>query len=183
MPATKNEIAIKFMDLAFRFGLKRTAVEDVARELHISKKTIYEHFASKDELLHHGIELWAQGQRARVESRMTETTALGRIQEVVGFALADARAFYAGPHVDIDVAPEITAQVNDKVFAPMVRELLAEGSAAGEFEVPDCEAMALFVVAMGTEAVRMIEADPECSAEESLMEAIRRLLPGVEETT
>jgi len=179
LPATKDEIATRFMDLAYRFGLKRTAVEDVARELHISKKTIYEHFASKDELLRYGIELWARGQRARIESRMTETTALGRIQEVVGFALSDARAFYERPHVDMDVAPEITAQVNDKVFAPMVRDLLAEGVAAGEFEVPDCDAMAMFVVAMGTEAVRMIEADPESPAEEFLMDAVRRLLPGV----
>ena len=61
MPATKDEIAAKFMELAFRYGFKRTAVEDVARELHISKKTIYEHFASKDELLRYAIELGLAG--------------------------------------------------------------------------------------------------------------------------
>ena len=47
MPATKDEIATTFLELAFRYGYRRTAVEDVARELHISKKTVYEHFASK----------------------------------------------------------------------------------------------------------------------------------------
>ena len=69
MPATKDEIAEKFLELAFRFGYRRTAVEDVARELHISKKTIYEHFASKDELLRDALEQAAMEQRARVESR------------------------------------------------------------------------------------------------------------------
>ena len=37
MPATKDEIATRFTELAFRYGYRRTAVEDVARELRISK--------------------------------------------------------------------------------------------------------------------------------------------------
>ena len=94
MPATKEEIAAKFMELAFRFGYRRTAVEDVARALRISKKTIYEYFPSKEALLEYALELGALGQRQRVESRLTETTALGRALEVVSIALADARAFF-----------------------------------------------------------------------------------------
>ncbi len=179
MPATKDEIATKFMELAVRYGFKRTAVEDVARELRISKKTIYEHFASKDELRRYALELWARGQRARVESQLTERSALARIEQAVGVALADARAFYAGPHAEMDVAPELTAQVNDLVFAPMLRDLLVEGVDGGEFDVPDCDAMALFAVAMGTEAVRMIEDDPESHPEEVLLDAVRRLILGV----
>jgi len=182
VPATKDEIAAKFMELAFRYGFKRTTVEDVARELHISKKTIYEHFATKDELLRYAIELASRAQRARVESRLTDTTALARVQEVIGIALADTRAFYeSGPHAEMTVVSEVTAQVNDLVFAPMVRDLLAEGVAGGEFEVPDCDAMALFIVAMGTEAVRMIQDDPESHPEEFLLDAVRRLIVGVGE--
>ena len=83
MPATKEEIAATFMELAFRFGYRRTAVEDVARALRISKKTIYEHFPSKAALLEYALQLGALRQRQRVESRLTETTALGRALEVV----------------------------------------------------------------------------------------------------
>ena len=50
MPATKDEIALTFMGLAMRYGFRRTAVEDVARALRISKKTIYEYFPSKEAL-------------------------------------------------------------------------------------------------------------------------------------
>ena len=80
-------IAATFMELAFRYGYRRTAVEDVARELRISKKTIYEYFSSKQDLLRYALELGAREQRARVESLLTETTALGRLQQVVGIAL------------------------------------------------------------------------------------------------
>ena len=174
MPATKDEIAAKFMELAFRHGYRRTAVEDVARELHISKKTIYEHFAGKRDLLRYALELGARRQRARVESLLTEPTALGRVQQVVGIALADTRRFYESrPH---DEMGEPSAQINELVFAPMVRDLLVQGVESGEFDVPDPDATAAFVVAMGTEAVRMIRDDPSCHPEATLIDAVRRLV-------
>jgi AcrR family transcriptional regulator len=179
MPATKDEIARKFSELAFRYGYRRTAVEDVARELHISKKTVYEHYTSKEDLLRHAVELGAREQRARVKSLMTEETALGRLQQVTGIALADARRGYESrPHEEMAEPPEITAQINARVFGPMVRDLLAEGAAAGEFEVFDLDLAAAFLVAMGIEAVRMIRDDLSCRPEEALLEAVRRLVGG-----
>jgi AcrR family transcriptional regulator len=179
MPATKDEIAAKFMELAFRHGYRRTAVEDVARELHISKKTVYEHFSSKDDLLRYALELGARQQRARVDSLLTESTALGRIQQVTGIALGDARRFYESrPHEEMVEPPELQAQINDLVYVPMVRDLLVAGVAAGEFDVPDPDTTAAFVVAMGMEAVRMIRDDPTYRPEPVLLESVRRLVAG-----
>jgi TetR/AcrR family transcriptional regulator, cholesterol catabolism regulator len=179
VPASKDEIAASFMELAFRYGYRHTAVEDVARELHISKKTVYEHFASKSDLQRYALELGARRQRARVESLLTESTALGRIQQVIGIALADARTFYESRPSEEMVEPaELTAQINDLVFAPMVRDLLVEGVATGEFKVSDPDATAAFAVAMGTEAVRMIRDDPARRPEPLLLESVRRLVGG-----
>lgn len=183
MPATKDEIAKKFSELAFRFGYRRTAVEDVARELHISKKTIYDHFSSKDDLLHYALELGAREQRARVESLLTQTTVLGRMQQVVGIALADARRFFESrPHEEMVEPPEIQAQVNALVFGPMVRDLLVEGVVTGEFDMPDPDATAAFAVAMGVEAVRMIRDDPSSHPEAALLDALRRLVAAGRQT-
>jgi TetR/AcrR family transcriptional regulator, cholesterol catabolism regulator len=179
MPATKEEIAATFMELAFRYGYRRTAVEDVARALHISKKTIYEYFSSKEALLEYALELGAQGQRQRVESRLTEATALGRALEVVRIALADARAFFASrPHAEMVEPPELQAQVNERVYGPMVRELLERGVAAGEFEASDIDMTTRFVLAMGMESVRLIREDPTSHPEEATIQAIRRLITG-----
>lgn len=38
-------------ELFFRYGLRSVSMDDIARHLGISKKTIYQHFADKDELV------------------------------------------------------------------------------------------------------------------------------------
>jgi len=178
MPAGRDEIALSFMALAVRYGFRRTSVEDVARALRISKKTIYEYFAGKDELLDYALELGAREQRRRVESLLTETTALGRALQVTRIALADVRAGFAqNPAVEL-VDPDIQAAVNDRVYGPMVRELLEQGVAAGEFEVADPDQTSRFVQAVGMEAVRQIHDDPLSRPEEATVEAIRRLIAG-----
>lgn len=178
MPATRDEIALAFMGLALRYGFRRTSVEDVARKLRISKKTIYEAFPSKEAMLEYALELAAWKQRRDVEARLTEDTALGRALEVTRIALADARAgFAANPGIEL-VDPEIQAGVNDRVYGPMVRDLLEQGVAAGEFRVADVEMTSRFIQAVGMEAVRQIHDDPECRPEEAAVEAIRRLIVG-----
>lgn len=179
MPATKDEIALTFMALAVRFGFRRTAVEDVARQLRISKKTIYEYFPAKDALLEYALELTALEQRRRVESLLTETTALERALQVTRIALSDARAGFArNPDAELVEPPEMQTRVNDRVYGPMVRDLLTQGVAAGEFEVADVDMTSRFVQAIGMEAVRQIHDDPASHPEETTVQAIRRLITG-----
>ena len=182
MPATKDEIAIEFRRLLLRYGYRRAAVEDVARALRVSKKTIYEIFPSKEDLYRYSVELWATEQRRRVESMLTETSALGRIVQVTSIAFADARrGFESNPYQDATEPPEILAQVNAQVFGPMIRDLLVQGNASGELNVEDPHMTAAFLVAIGTEAVRMLREDPSSHPEEAALDAIRRLVVGATE--
>jgi len=180
MPATKDEIAAAFGELVLRYDFRRASVDDVARTLHISKQTIYEHFRSKKDLYRYSVELWAREQRARVESLLTEKSALGRIAEATAIAFADARrGLAANPRVGTTEPPEIVAEVNAQVFGPMVRDLIVQGNETGELQVEDSEMTAAFVVAIGIEAVRMMRDDPSSRPEETALAAVRRLVAGV----
>lgn len=182
MPATKDEIAMEFRRLVLRHGYRRAAVEDVARTLRISKKTIYEMFPGKEDLYRYAVQLWATEQRRHVESMLTETSALGRIAQVTSIAFADARrGFESNPYQDATEPPEILAQVNAQVFGPMIRDLLVQGNESGEFHVEDPDMTAAFGVAIGTEAVRMLREDPSSHPEEAALDAIRRLVVGAVE--
>jgi len=179
LPATKDEIALTFMGLAVRYGFRRTAVEDVAKALRISKKTIYEYFPSKEALLDYALELGALEQRRRVESLLTEATALGRALQIVRIALSDARAGFArNPGVELVEPPEIQTQVNDRVYGPMIRDLLEQGIAAGEFVVADVVLTSRFAQAIGMDSLWKNPAAPESHPEEATVQAIRRLITG-----
>jgi AcrR family transcriptional regulator len=177
MPATRSDIATQFMALAFRYGYRRTSIDDVARALRISKATIYEHFASKEALLAEAVSLAARTQRASVEGRLTGSTAVERVVQVIGVALGDVRAFYASnPHPEMAEPAEMTARVNAEVYEPMVRDIVAAGVASGELDVPDVELAAAFVMAIGMEAVRRIRIDPDSRPEDAMTDAVVRML-------
>jgi AcrR family transcriptional regulator len=178
VPATRDEIALTFMGLAFRYGARRAAVADVARALRISKKTIYEVFPSKEAMLEYGLELAALEQRRSVEARLTQTTALGRALEMVRLALADARAGFGADRAGTVGDSDLRESVNDRVYGSMLRDLLQAGVAAGAFRIEDVEMTGRFVQAVGREAVRQIHDQPESRPEEAAVEAVRRLIVG-----
>jgi AcrR family transcriptional regulator len=177
MPATKDDIATEFMALAFRYGYRRTSIDDVARALRISKATVYEHFASKEALLAEAVSQAARAQRRRVEERLTGRTAVERATQVIAIALADVRAFYASnPHPGMAEPAEMTERVNAEVYEPMVRDIVAAGVASGELDVPDVDLAAGFVMAIGMEAVRRIRLDPASRPEAAMTDAVLRML-------
>lgn len=47
----KNQIVEKASELFLQFGIKRITMDDIAQELSISKKTIYQHFKDKEEII------------------------------------------------------------------------------------------------------------------------------------
>lgn len=48
---TKKRILNKAEEMFFRFGVKSVTMDDIARELGISKKTIYQHFTDKEDIV------------------------------------------------------------------------------------------------------------------------------------
>ncbi len=51
IPDTKEKILKGAIELFLRYGIRSISMDDIARQLSISKKTLYQHFADKDELV------------------------------------------------------------------------------------------------------------------------------------
>ena len=47
----KDNIVLKARNLFLKYGIKSVAMDDIARELGISKKTLYQHFETKSDLM------------------------------------------------------------------------------------------------------------------------------------
>ncbi|MGD9101586.1 MAG: TetR/AcrR family transcriptional regulator, partial [Anaerolineae bacterium] len=66
MDAKKEQIADAFQKHFNHFGYKKTSVGDIARELKISKKTIYQHFSTKEEIFYYVVSRIARQYRDRM---------------------------------------------------------------------------------------------------------------------
>ena len=53
----KKEIVDNALKLFMRYGVRSVTMDDIAKELSISKKTIYQHFADKDEIVSKAAEI------------------------------------------------------------------------------------------------------------------------------
>lgn len=54
--------------LFFRYGIKNITMDDVAKHLSISKKTIYQFFKDKDEMVHSLMELSLEDDKCRIQN-------------------------------------------------------------------------------------------------------------------
>lgn len=177
MGSTKDEMARTFLALADRHGYRRATVEEVAALCRISKKTIYETFESKAALYEYALGLWAEGQRAAVEARLTATAPAGRLAQWVGLAFADARDAAASTrHPGADGPADLVNEVNERVFAPLIADLLERGNQEAAWTVPDPALTARFCIAVGVEGVSRLLLNPDHDTEAATLDAIRRLV-------
>ena len=177
MGCTKDEMARTFLALADRHGYRRATVEEVAARCRISKKTLYEVFESKAALYEYALGLWAEDQRSAVEARLTATSPVRRLAQWGEVAFADAReSARSGRNPDADGTAELVAEGNERVFAPLITDLLVRGNEDGSWTVADPELTARFCVAVGVEGVARLLHDRGRDIEAATLETIRRIV-------
>ena len=59
----KENILKKALELFFKFGLRSVSMDDISRELGISKKTLYQYFPTKDQLINDCMLLHMEGEK------------------------------------------------------------------------------------------------------------------------
>lgn len=83
----KNHIVKKAGELFFRLGIRSVSIDDICRELGMSKKTFYVYFASKDEL----IEDLLQANIDYVEGKMQQVLNTEDFRKVVSYVVKQQR--------------------------------------------------------------------------------------------
>ena len=176
--STKQQIAEVFEQLVGRVGYDKATLDDVAREMHISKKTIYVHYDSKREIYAHIV----AGQAAREKMRLAASVATlptyaARVEAVVGFVLGSARAHINETGRDewmreYEVAADAFRQANGE----LLRELIAGGVEAGEFSAGDPVFIERMVAAMVLDYVVMVNEDPTIDHDAELLARILNFL-------
>jgi AcrR family transcriptional regulator len=175
---TQQRIAEAFGAQVARVGYAKANLDDVARELRISKKTIYVHFDGKRDIYAHLVEEQASAERARLKAAVADLpTCAAKVETLMRSVIGSARA-----HVERTTREEwlqeyeIAADAFRKANGDLMRELVQDGMAAGEFPAGDAVLVEKMLAAMIVEYLLMVNADETYDRDDELVGRMLRFI-------
>lgn len=178
MSATKQQIADVFEKHTERFGYAKTTLDEVARELRISKKTLYVHFDGKQDIYRYIVAGRATQEQSRMRAAVADKpTFAAKLEMLMRYVVGAARAHINETSRDEWLQEyEVAADAFRKAHGDLMRELVAEGMKAGEFRQGDAELVEKMVAAMIMEYLLIVNADPTYDRDDELMERTLRFI-------
>jgi AcrR family transcriptional regulator len=175
---TKQRIAETFERHVNSHGYQRATLDDVARELRISKKTIYVHFDGKRDIYAHVVARQAREMKLRLAARVAPlATFAARVEAAVRAVLDEGRAHIDKTSQEEWLAEyEIAADAFRAANGELLRELVQGGMDAGEFRPGDAALVEKMVAAMLVEYLVLVNADPSYDRDAELLERIVRFV-------
>jgi len=174
----KDQIAEAFERLVTRAGYARANLDDVSRELHISKKTIYVHFDGKREIYGYVVAKQARAEQAKLRRMVAGLpSSRAKVEALLKFVIGSARAHIAETSEEEWLAEfAIAADAFRKANGDLLRELVAEGIGTGEFASGDADLVEKMVAAMVLEYTVLVNSAPDYDRDEELVERILRFV-------
>jgi AcrR family transcriptional regulator len=178
MSATQREIAEVFRRRVEDVGYARATLDDVARAMRISKKTIYVHFDSKRDIYAYIVERQAAREKMRLAAMLAALpTYAARVEAAMRIILETARQHVESTERDEWLAQyEVAADAFRQANGDLLRELVQAGMDAGEFAPGDARLVERMLTAMVIEYLLQVRADPAYDRDEELLERIRRFI-------
>ena len=178
MSATRQQIAETFERHVNSNGYSGTTLDEVARELRISKKTIYTHFDGKRDIYSHIVARQAQQEKRKLARALAVIpTHTGRLEALVLSVLEMGRAHIVKTGEDEWLSEyEIAADAFRKAQGDLLRELVQGGMDIQEFRAGDASLVEKMVVAMVVEYLVLVNSDPSYNRDEELVERICRFV-------
>ena len=174
MNATQQKIADAFERHVVSHGYDGTTLDGIARELKISKKTIYVHFESKRDIYAAVVERQAR----RMKTELAASVALlptyaARVEAAVRAVLEAGRAHIEATARDEWLREyEVAADAFRAANGELLRDLVRSGMNAGEFRAGDAWLVERMVTAMLVEYLVLVNADPSLNRDAELLERI-----------
>lgn len=178
MSQMQQQIAEAFRRRVEEAGYTGATLDDVARALKISKKTIYVHFGGKRDIYAYIVEREAAREKARLAAVLAALpTYAARVEAAVRIVIDMGRRHVEETEREEWLAEyEVAADAFRKANGDLIRELVQAGMDAGEFAPGDARLVEQMVTAMIVEYLLVLRADPSFDRDEELLQRIRRFI-------
>ena len=178
----KEEIADKFMEFFLKHGMVKTIINDVSKELHMSKKTIYKYFkGGKQECLYFIFSKVGQQARLIVEKDILELSTSWEKIELLIHKIFEISIPYilnnvADKEEDYVTENRICGNAFKDVFQDLFIEILNEGINENEFSISDAKQTFNFIFGILLESMIMIHDDPSINLIDSVLLTIKKII-------
>lgn len=148
----RKEIVEAAMQLFREKGFAQTAVSDIVRKVGVAQGTFYYYFKSKEEIVFAIIQLSVSAQAEKIESiadnnRMTARDKLTKVLGEEIYSPSQYKMYLDFLHQENNALHHqklIVAKIH--AFAPMIAQILQQGTEEGQFQVEDPLEAAEFIL-------------------------------------
>jgi AcrR family transcriptional regulator len=178
MSVTQKEIAGAFRRRMEEVGYAKTTLDDVARALKMSKKTIYVHFDGKRAIYAYLVERQAAQEKARLAAMLAALpTCAARVEAALRIVIDTGRRHVEETEREEWFAQyEVAADAFRQANGDLIRELVQAGMDSGEFAPGDAALVEQMVGAMVIEYLLLVREDPSYDRDEELLARIIRFI-------
>jgi AcrR family transcriptional regulator len=176
--ATQQQIAEVFRRRVEEAGYSKATLDDVARAMRISKKTIYVHFGGKRDIYAFIVERQAAEEKRRLSAMLSALpTCQAKVEAALRIVIDLGRRHVEETEREEWLAQyEVAGDAFRKANGDLLRELVQAGMDAGEFVRGDAELVERMVTAMVVEYLLGVREDVAYDRDAELLERIMRFI-------
>jgi AcrR family transcriptional regulator len=153
-------------------------VDDISAELHISKKTIYQYFSTKEEIFYYVVSRIARQYLRRMERDLARFATYGeKLAQLVRLIFAEAKKWLKeNDAFEFRYKYEIGELAFKDAYGELLQTLVKQGIESKEFSQAPVELTTRLIQGMIAESIRLVTANPDLEVEDHLTESILKLL-------
>lgn len=178
----KELIAETFLKFFLQHGMVQTIINDVAKELHMSKKTIYKYFrGGKEECLYFIFSNIAAESLKTLEKNLrnisdAQDKLVFSLKHIFGLAVPYVLGNAAVKEEDFLLENQIVGESFRDVFQDKLKMIIQEGNEMEIFHVDDIDLSFRFIYGIITESMVIVHQNPSRNILSEVTEAILKVI-------
>ena len=174
----KKLIADTFKKHFEHFGFKKTSIDDISKELKISKKTIYQFFSKKEEIFYFILRRIARQYVKKMQKRLEHLdTVSEKFEKLILLIFTETKKWLKkNDAFEFKYKYEIASMAFQDAYSELITKLIRQGIEKGEFKQVPVELSMKFIQGIISEAMKLLNANPHLDVKQEVVVAVLKLL-------
>jgi AcrR family transcriptional regulator len=174
----KEKIADSFLRHFSHFGFQKTSLDQVAHELKISKKTIYQYFDTKEKIFYYVVHRIARDYCRKMELALEKFPSVReKLSRLLRMIFSESKKWLrTNDAFEFRYKQEIGELAFRDAYGDLLKRLINSGMECGEFPRRDVDTTLGFIQGILGEAMKALATNSRQSVDDQAEQAVFRVL-------